>query len=237
MLAFLCFIFGACLGSFIPCFAERRAKGRSQWGRSHCTHCGTVISPLGLVPIFGYFISGGRCQHCGAPIPYILPLLEIFSSMIGLIIGLQTSHPLHALLLLSAYAMLLLLSLDDGFTHYIRDCDLCFLALFFLLDIFLFAPDFWLNRLLGALIVSLPLFIITLFAPQELGSGDIFFMAICGFYLALPAITYAFGIGIAAALLYGLILIVMKKATRKTAIPLIPFLSFGVLTTILVLLL
>lgn len=234
MFPILFLVLGLCIGSFIPCFAERRQYGLSQSGRSRCLSCGATLSPLELVPVFGYVLCKGRCRHCSTAILKRYPVIELASGIVGLIIGLSTNNILHGSLLLGEAAALLLLSLDDIESLYIRDRDLLFLALLFAIDAACFGTIFWLNRLIGAIVIALPLFILQRLMPHGLGSGDIIFISISGLYLGIPIICYAFLIGTLAALAYCISLALSARFTKQSPIPLVPFLSFGVLTTILV---
>ena len=107
------------------------------------------------------------------------------------------------------------------------------LACVLIIDTFFFGSHQWLSQLIGACLVSLPLLVISHFWPNALGNGDGLFMAITGFYLGYSDITTAFLIGTLSALCYALVLLIRNKASVKTALPLIPFLSTGVLITIL----
>lgn len=230
MLSVFYFIVGACVGSFIPCFAERRYKHAFQTERSHCTNCQKTIAPLYLIPILGYFLSHGRCHFCQVPIPKSLPILEAAGALVGLILSFQASNPIHLLLQLLIVSLLLLMSFDDYYTQWIHDSDLLLYAVLILIDGTVFSSSFLIDRILGMGIIALPLLIIHYRFPLALGSGDILFMAASGFYLGIVDTTYAFFIGIVTALLYSVTLLIQGKATKETAIPLIPFLSIGVLS-------
>lgn len=228
MISLFCLVLGACLGSFIPCFAERRQKHLAQSGRSYCMNCHAPIAPLYLIPIIGYFLSKGHCRHCQAPIPKSLVLFEIFGALVGLLITSSPTQLLHPILQLVAIAFLLLLSLDDWHTQWIHDTDLLAYTCLLIADSICYDTISLPQRIIGSLLVSLPLYIIYRWKPQSLGSGDIIFMAISGFYLGPTGISYAFLIGILSSLGYSLWLIRYKNATVHTAIPLIPFLAIGV---------
>lgn len=226
-------LLGACLGSFIPCFAERRAAQESQWTRSHCDHCGRTIAPLYLIPVAGYFLARGRCSHCQAAIPRIYPLLEALGAVIAGCFAMQHAPFGHSMLLIATASMLLLLSLDDWQSQLIYTSDLVLYALLLLIDLWLYGAHWWPDRLLGAAIVALPLLGIYLLRPDALGSGDIIFMAASGFYLGIVPTTYAFLLAMVLALCYALYLLRGKAASQSTAIPLIPFLALGVLSQLL----
>lgn len=128
------FILGACFGSFIPCFAQRRYEHQSQFERSHCMYCGRPIAPLYLIPIIGYFFSRGRCHVCQKPIPKILPCLELFGALIGVLLTVQTIYTLRPFGQLLIASMLLLMSLDDYYTQWIHDSDLILYGVFILFE-------------------------------------------------------------------------------------------------------
>lgn len=229
----LYFIVGACFGSFISCFAERRQNKISQIKRSHCINCGTAIAPIYLVPIVGYFFSRGHCQTCHIPIPKSLPCFEILGAFVGLLLSFQATYSIHPFSQLLIVSVLLLMSIDDYYTQWIHDSDLLLYSALILFDIITYNELFWSERLLGTCIVALPLLLIHWRFPEALGSGDILFMALSGFYLGVINITYAFFVGIVSALIYSTKLLLQHKATKDSAIPLIPFLSLGVLCMML----
>ncbi len=197
-------------------------------------NCGHILAPKDLIPILSYFYCHGHCRYCGTAIPVLLPIIECLSITIGIILALTTHTFFHSILLLLCFACLLLLSIDDWQTHHIHDSDLLMLTFILIIDTFFFGSHQWLSQLIGACIVSLPLLVISHFWPKALGNGDGLFMAMTGFYLGYSNITTAFFIGTLSALCYALVLLITNKASLKTAIPLIPFLSIGVLSTILI---
>lgn len=227
MYTFLFFLIGCCLGSFIPCFAERREKNLSQTGRSQCMVCGKTLSAFELIPIIGFLFCQGRCRNCHNPIPKIFPFLEALLGLISAYLWLCIQSPLHTLLLIATFCLLLLLSLDDCYTLHIHDSDLIIYTAILLTDSLLFGEHLWLNQITGALLMGITLFLIAKIFPAGLGSGDILFMIISGFYLGIPNICYAFCLGILFAVVYAIFRLINRSATRKTAIPLIPFLSIG----------
>ncbi len=67
-----------CVGSFLGLVAVRLPEGRSVLGgRSACPLCGAVLGFLDLVPILGWRLARGRCRHCGAPISWTYPAIEL----------------------------------------------------------------------------------------------------------------------------------------------------------------
>lgn len=76
-------------------------------------------------------------------------------------------------------------------------------------------------------IISLPLFLVTLF-NQSIGMGDIKLVAAGGALLGPDTVTVAFMLAIWSASIYAFYLLFQKKS-RKTRIPMAPFLSISML--------
>ncbi len=73
-----------CVGSFLGLMAVRLPAGRSVLrGRSACPDCGVVLGFLDLVPILGWCLARGRCRHCGAPISWSYPAIELAALMVA----------------------------------------------------------------------------------------------------------------------------------------------------------
>jgi leader peptidase (prepilin peptidase) / N-methyltransferase len=71
---------GLMLGSFINLAADRIPKGESVVRpRSHCRACGRTLNVVDLLPVLGYFLRGGRCATCQAPIGITSPVVEAVS--------------------------------------------------------------------------------------------------------------------------------------------------------------
>ncbi|HOY66143.1 MAG TPA: prepilin peptidase [Candidatus Ozemobacteraceae bacterium] len=68
---------GSLLGSFSNVVILRMAEGRSVvFPPSCCPHCKHQLSPLDLIPVFGWVLLLGRCRYCRAPISIQYPLVE-----------------------------------------------------------------------------------------------------------------------------------------------------------------
>lgn len=75
-------IFGSLLGSFCNVVILRIAEGRSVvFPPSACPHCRHPLSPLDLIPIFGWVLLRGRCRYCAAPISGQYPLVELVTAL------------------------------------------------------------------------------------------------------------------------------------------------------------
>ena len=76
-------VFGAIMGSFLNCAADRTARGESfLTGRSRCDSCGHVLGPLELIPVVSWVLQRGKCRACGAPISIRCPVTELLCSLL-----------------------------------------------------------------------------------------------------------------------------------------------------------
>lgn len=73
-------LIGACLGSFITCWAYRYNREISivKVKDSFCDSCGKKLNFIELLPIFGTILTGGKCRKCGVRYSKVSFLVEIF---------------------------------------------------------------------------------------------------------------------------------------------------------------
>ena len=83
------------------------------------------------------------------------------------------------------------------------------------------------SHLIGAVCVSVPMLLISLLIKGAFGGGDIKLMAAAGLYLGWKLVVAGAFVGMFVSGFYGIYLIVLKKAGKKSKIKLVPFLSFG----------
>ncbi|HNW35062.1 MAG TPA: prepilin peptidase, partial [Candidatus Ozemobacteraceae bacterium] len=82
-LIFFFALFGSLLGSFSNVVILRMAEGRSVvFPPSSCPYCHHQLSPLDLIPIFGWLFLRGKCRYCGAPISCQYPLVETAAALL-----------------------------------------------------------------------------------------------------------------------------------------------------------
>ena len=81
--------------------------------------------------------------------------------------------------------------------------------------------------LIGAVCVSVPMLILALIIKGAFGGGDIKLMAAAGLYLGWKYTVAGVAVGLFAAGLYGIYLLIRKKAGPKSKLRLAPFLAYG----------
>ena len=83
------------------------------------------------------------------------------------------------------------------------------------------------DHLLGAVCISVPMLIVALVLKGAFGGGDIKLMAAAGLYLGWRLTLAGAAVGLSAAGIYGIVLIISKKAKMKSKIRIAPCLVFG----------
>src|SRR5262245_18030229 len=72
------FMMGCAVGSFINvCVARLPFETCLIWPGSRCPKCFQPIRALDNLPVLSYFLLGGRCRTCRAPIHWRYPLVEL----------------------------------------------------------------------------------------------------------------------------------------------------------------
>ena len=92
----------------------------------------------------------------------------------------------------------------------------------------LLIPEYrMLDRLIGMLVVSAPMLLLTLLIPGGFGGGDIKLMAASGFFLGIRLILFAMILAIIAGSVYGIFMVKNRKRDRKDQFAFGPFLAIG----------
>ena len=81
--AFILFLLGGAIASFMCVVAERGMEGEKWWGkeRSRCNECGRILHWYELLPVFSYLMQKGKCRVCGTVIPLRYFVAELTSGL------------------------------------------------------------------------------------------------------------------------------------------------------------
>jgi leader peptidase (prepilin peptidase)/N-methyltransferase len=75
---------GLIVGSWLGVVIRRFDTGRDAlWGRSACESCAVALGPWDLVPLASFAALKGRCRHCGAPVSWFHPAVELAGLAVG----------------------------------------------------------------------------------------------------------------------------------------------------------
>ena len=239
LLAGVVALFGVIIGSFLNVCIYRIPQGisvvRGNGGRSMCQECGKTLKWYDLVPVFSYILLKGKCRYCKSHISFRYPLVELANSILwGLcayMFGLEWKMAVYCVF----SSILLVLAMIDWD---IQEIPYRFQIMIICLGIVsIFLPGFPTikERLIGAVVISVPMMILTLLM-NGFGGGDIQLMAVSGFLLGWKANVVAMLIGTVLAGVIGFGVLRKKKINQnreeKILIPFGPFLAIGLMTAV-----
>ncbi len=226
---------GASLGSFFNVVAERTLEGRSWWGRerSRCAACGNVLGFTELVPVLSFVVLRGRCRRCGEAIPARCLFVELAGGLLG---GLMAwcfagtwAFPLGYILAFG----LLLNSLTDLYSGYIYDAFALIPGVLCLVFRLPGGVSGVMDGFLGAALAFGFIALIIVLSHGGMGWGDAVLMAGVGAGLGWKLAALGLYLGLMAGGFFALVLLLLRRVGRKTAIPLGPFLALGGILAVL----
>lgn len=231
------FVLGACFGSFINVLIDRLPVGRSVLlGRSKCDKCHKQISNLDLVPVISYLLLKGKCRNCQANIPVRVFLIEALSGVLFVVVFLTVFTNWIAYILLCAIILVLLaiacIDIDHGI---ISDPLLIVFGVLSFLYILGANPSLFFQHILSGLAAfSFFLIIFLCTRGKGIGFGDVKFSFFIGFLLSFQELIVAMYTAFLTGAAISIILVVAgRKRLRGETIPFGPFLSLGVLISLL----
>ena len=220
-------LIGLAIGSFLNVLIYRiPLEISASKGNSFCPKCNHKLIWLDLFPVFSYIFLRGKCRYCKAPISFRYPFVEILNAVCYLAIYLSFGLNLTSICYAVFCTSLIVLAFIDIDHKFIPDRFHVIIAICGILLMF-FAKDIsWLDRVIGLFAISVPLYIIVLITGG-MGEGDVKLFAVCGFLLGWKLILLTMLLSSIFAAVIGIILMVNKKATRKTELPYGPYIAFA----------
>jgi leader peptidase (prepilin peptidase) / N-methyltransferase len=71
------------VGSFLGVLITRLPEGEPiLLSRSHCTYCNHKLGVRDLIPLVSWFALHRRCRHCGSPLSWFYPNIEIAAAFV-----------------------------------------------------------------------------------------------------------------------------------------------------------
>ena len=224
---------GLAVGSFLNVVIYRVPLGLSPAkGFSFCPRCIHRLRAADLLPVVSFLLLGGRCRYCKEKISWRYPLVELLNALCWLAVCQVYGLTLTGFCYMVACSCLVAVAgidLDHGI---IPDrFNLIIGGLGLLLAVFTQQPT-WLDRAIGFAAVSLPLLVVAM-VTGGMGEGDIKLFAACGLLAGWKLTLLAFLFASVLAAVIGGGLLALGRANRKTPIPFGPFISLGVILTLL----
>lgn len=226
------FVIGIVIGSFLNVVIYRVPKELSfAKGRSFCPHCHAQIKGYHNVPVFSYLWLRGKCADCGEIISIRYPLVELSTGLIGVLIFAVYGFSFQWLVVFTAGAILICITMIDFNTMTIPNGLVLALMAPALLSFFFFPQVGILSRVIGIFVISLPMLILVLFILDAFGGGDIKLMAVAGFMLGWENTLLAAFIGL---LLGGAVAVyLLGRKTKDKHMAFGPYLCIGIMTALL----
>jgi prepilin signal peptidase PulO-like enzyme (type II secretory pathway) len=248
------FLLGLSMGSFLTVVAERFDSVERFWqGRSHCNHCKKVLTWWELIPLVGYLLLHGKCQHCRRIIPRFYPFIELLCGLtfLGLFLAQTELNYLVFVGQLIVVSLLFLLLIYDWIN---QSFPALLLSLSFSITlavtsaIIVWAPDqrpiitsadpiltylstptnLWWSMLKGGMlgVVALGLFAVPS-RGKWMGYGDVLLVGILGIWLGYPFIVLALILAFYLGAIVAIGQIVTRTVARDHHIAFGPFLIAG----------
>ena len=229
----LLFLLGLATGSFLNLCIDRLPKRESILRPpSHCDVCQHKLRPLDLVPLLSYLYLKGRCRYCGVKIHYRVPLVEAMTGLIFVLLWNQYGFSIELpLAMLFACLFIVIIVIDLEHRLILNRVVYPAIALAFL--VIILTPNY---RIISAVIGGVTgagiLLLLALIFPGGMGMGDVKLAALIGLLVGFPQVLIALLICfvLGGAVAGGLLLARLKG--RKDPVPLAPFLTAGLITTV-----
>ena len=237
MFYLIVFLFGICIGSFLNVVIIRIPKGESLVKRSsHCMTCGAKIRIIDLIPVFSWLFLRGKCHSCGEKISPRYPIVESLNGFLYMLVFWVMDFNAESVITCVMFSLLIVVGFMDWDT---LEMEPIILAMIFALSIpsALLTDSLSLKqRIIGALCISVPFFIIgevckyCLPKCREEGIrgielGDTLLMFASGAVIGTQAIIVSAFFGIIIASVCGLIL---KMINGNSKFAFGPYLTIGI---------
>jgi leader peptidase (prepilin peptidase) / N-methyltransferase len=215
--------FGLIGGSFLSVLIFRLGKKDGLFlGRSECKACDSRLRWYDLVPIFSYFLLRGKCRYCNTKISLTYPALEVITaaSFLLLIINRGLVLDIGTFFWLIIIFFLIAIIFFDILYYIIPDRIVFPLILLTLAYNWAYKSIEFNNMLLSGLVMGGFFAIMYVLSKGRwVGLGDAKLALLVGFLFGYPFGFWALIISIWIASIWGIMLIILRKATIKTALP------------------
>lgn len=229
ILTVLIFILGSCIFSFLNVVIYRLPRKMDfVTGRSMCPSCEHTLGALDMIPVFGWVLLRGKCRYCGAKVSVRYPAVELLGGVLGVLCLYYYGMNLRAAIGFLLLCILTAVSFIDLDTMEIPFPLVVAAALIGAASCLVFPEISLIERGIGMLCVSLPLYLLTVLIPGAFGGGDIKLTAACGIFLGWKLNLLALFLAVMGGGVYGIWLLATKRKGKKDHFAFGPFLCIGI---------
>lgn len=233
MIYILFFIIGTILTSFCNLVIYRLPKNEDiVFKRSYCVHCQHKLNWFDLIPIVSYLMTRGKCRYCHHDISLSHLVWELLGGMFCMIVFIVFGNTVNTFLFIIIGMNLFVVAMIDYQTMDIYVSTL--ITLLLLSIVYSYVNHYQLlDIIIGILILSIPMYLLILIIPNSFGLGDVLLMMVSGVMLGWQGNLLAF---IIATIIGGIVSsknVLFKRQSRKDVIAFGPYLSIGILISLL----
>ncbi len=248
---------GALIGSFLNVVIYRVPLGRSVVSPpSACGSCGRPVRPYDNIPLVSWLVLRGRCRDCASPISVRYPLVELGAAVLFFFVAVRFLPSLAAVVtttsiagtVLTIVAFLYLAAISLALA--LIDLDVQRLPNAIVLPAYIVGPVLLgaaslllgdasglIRGGVGLLALGGLYLLLAVIRPGGMGMGDVKLAGVLGFFLGWlgwDALVVGSIGGFLLGGLYGVILLLVKRARGRDGVPFGPWMLGGAWVGILV---
>lgn len=228
------FVIGLVLGSFYNVVVLRTLSEESiAFPPSHCTTCGHKLGIIDLVPIISWLGLRGKCRYCKSSISKMYPFGELLTAVSYTIIIWKCGLTVEAIPHILCITAMILSTQADIKEMMVPDIFIDAGAILVLASRLYLMTDIWYYILsgVGSYIV---LYLVYVLSGEKLGLADVKIYGLIGLSIGVLGSVESLGYACTIASVILVPIFIIKKISRKTEIPFVPFITIGVLATYVV---
>jgi leader peptidase (prepilin peptidase)/N-methyltransferase len=234
-------LLGLAVGSFLNVCIDRLPQNKSiAYPPSHCEACQHKLAAKDLIPVFSYLRLRGRCRYCQISIPRKLLWVELATALIfALLYWHYRLSPELGVMAFYACLFIVIFVIDLEHSLILNKVVYPTMVVALLLSLY---PWPWFGEPMGMRVAYAALggaigfavfLLIALVSRGGMGWGDVKLAALIGLATGFPMVFVAI---IMAAILGGIVavvLLVTRRRGRREMIPFGPFLAVAAMVTLL----
>jgi prepilin signal peptidase PulO-like enzyme (type II secretory pathway) len=235
------FIVGCLLGSFLNAISDRiHLKKDFLVSRSRCDFCKKALSPIDLIPVFSFLINGFRCRLCRHKISWFYPFSEILTGFVFVLIyrlfiqyGFDFKILIYLSVMLSIFTIILLSDLkffEIPFSMVVFGSIFCILYRIFVLGNLTLENIIW--EVLSIVIIFIFFASVILISKGGMGGGDLKLSMLISLFIGYQNVTQSLYLGFLIGGFFSIVMMMLRKKSLKSKIPLGPFLIIGTIFTL-----
>lgn len=224
---------GLLVGSLLTMVIDRVPDDLRVVGRPRCPLCEHPLAARELVPVASWCAQRGRCRHCGDSLTVAYPLVEVVTAVAFALVTARFDRWSVIIPFWMFFAMLVAVSTVDVFRYRIPD-RIVFptlaagLLAIVVVSVRLDASAAITNALVGALLYSGVLFVMSILPGGGMGFGDVKLALVLGLFLGWLAadiaavvtlVFVALFVGSLLGVVTGLVVGFLRVRTKREILP------------------